>query len=164
MKQPKLFFVLMLLLVRLGAYAENEVYTVFDQTKGEMTYYYDENRAANTALPNTIVEVYNPKLTRFKEYHDQIKTVKFNSTMQNAPLTSTKYLFCGGFEDGTYYSLTELTSVDDINNIPRPQFAPYLTPRGMVFTYQQYEIAAYAAGLPSFIVPYEKISSFLKKP
>ena len=107
----------MLLLVRLGAYAENEVYTVFDQTKGEMTYYYDENRAANTALPNTIVEVYNPKLTRFKEYHDQIKTVKFNSTMQNAPLTSTKYLFCGGFEDGTYYSLTELTSVDDINNL-----------------------------------------------
>lgn len=57
-----------------------------------------------------------------------------------------------------------LISVDDINNIPRPQFAPYLTPRGMVFTYQQYEIAAYAAGLPSFIVPYEKISSFLKKP
>ena len=75
MKQPKLFFVLMLLLVRLGAYAENEVYTVFDQTKGEMTYYYDENRAANTALPNTIVEVYNPKLTRFKEYHDQIDKV-----------------------------------------------------------------------------------------
>lgn len=57
-----------------------------------------------------------------------------------------------------------LIGVDDINNIPRPQFAPYLTPRGMVFTYQQYEIAAYAAGLPSFIVPYEKISSFLKKP
>lgn len=57
-----------------------------------------------------------------------------------------------------------LIAVDDINKIPRPQFAPYFVPRGMVFTYQQYEIAAYAAGLPSFIVPYKKISTFLKKP
>ncbi len=119
MKQPKLFFVLMLLLVRLGAYAENEVYTVFDETNGAMTYYYDDKRAIRTALPDKIVEVYNPTRTRFKDYHDKVKTVNFNSTMQNAPLTSTDYLFCGGYsiDDAAYYSLTELIRVDDINNL-----------------------------------------------
>ena len=49
----------------------------------------------------------------------------------------------------------------DIDHLPLPQFAPYLTDQGMSFTYQQYEIAAYAMGLPSFIIPYDKLKPFL---
>jgi hypothetical protein len=30
-----------------------------------------------------------------------------------------------------------------------------------VFTYQQYEIASYAEGMPSFVVPYPDIEPFL---
>lgn len=45
--------------------------------------------------------------------------------------------------------------------IPLPKLTPYPTDEGMVFTYEEYEIAWYAAGRPTFTVPYEKISEFL---
>lgn len=50
---------------------------------------------------------------------------------------------------------------DDVNYLPLPRTAPYLTQEGMVFTYQTYEIAPYAAGMPSFTVPLSKIRPFL---
>ena len=49
----------------------------------------------------------------------------------------------------------------DIDHLPLPQFDPFLTDQGMSFIYQQYEIAAYAMGLPSFIIPYNKLKPFL---
>ncbi len=49
----------------------------------------------------------------------------------------------------------------DLNNIPLPANPPIFTKDGLSFTYQQYEIAAYAAGMPNFIIPYEKISNCL---
>lgn len=45
--------------------------------------------------------------------------------------------------------------------IPLPSQAPYPTKEGLVFTYQQYEIAPYALGMPSFTVPYDKVKEFL---
>ena len=46
-------------------------------------------------------------------------------------------------------------------DIPLPAWEPSLSSDGVVFLYQQYEIAPYAAGMPSFVVPYDKISGFL---
>ena len=54
-----------------------------------------------------------------------------------------------------------LINVGDINHIPLPQYAPYFTPQGLTFVYQQYEIAPYAAGLPCFTLSYEKVLPFL---
>ena len=45
--------------------------------------------------------------------------------------------------------------------IPLPVWEPYPTAEGLVFTYQQYEIASYAEGMPSFTVPYEEIQPYL---
>lgn len=45
--------------------------------------------------------------------------------------------------------------------IPFPAWAPFPSEEGLVFTYQQYEIASYAAGMPSFTVPYDEIRPFL---
>ncbi|MBP5397092.1 MAG: DUF3298 domain-containing protein [Bacteroidales bacterium] len=45
--------------------------------------------------------------------------------------------------------------------IPLPAWTPAPAEDGLVFTYQQYEIAAYACGMPSFIVPYKDIAPFL---
>jgi hypothetical protein len=45
--------------------------------------------------------------------------------------------------------------------IPFPAWTPYPSEEGLVFTYQQYEIAAYAAGMPEFTVPYADILSYL---
>lgn len=48
-----------------------------------------------------------------------------------------------------------------VDYLPLPQTAPYLTDKGVVFIYQAYEIAPYAAGLPTFTVPYDKIKPYL---
>ena len=45
--------------------------------------------------------------------------------------------------------------------LPLPATPPVFTKEGVLFTYQQYEIAAYAAGLPSFIVPYNEAKSLM---
>lgn len=45
--------------------------------------------------------------------------------------------------------------------IPYPTWAPIPTPEGLDFTYQQYEIASYADGMPSFTLPYEEVLPFL---
>lgn len=54
-----------------------------------------------------------------------------------------------------------LLTDDDINWLPRPQSQPCITQNGIVFTYQTYEIAPYAAGMPSFTVNFKDIKPFL---
>ena len=72
-----------------------------------------------------------------------------------------------------YFSSASQDSIDDgqlaqllltdssVDYLPLPQATPYLTKDGVAFVYQPYEIAPYAAGRPSFTVPYEKIKPFL---
>ena len=50
---------------------------------------------------------------------------------------------------------------DDVNYLPLPKAAPYLTQDGVAFVYQIYEIAPYAAGMPTFVVPFSKIRPYL---
>ena len=57
--------------------------------------------------------------------------------------------------------LADFLQVDDVNRIPLPANAPYLTKTGVVFCYTQYEIAPYAAGMITFEIPFAKISPFL---
>ena len=45
--------------------------------------------------------------------------------------------------------------------IPLPVCSPVPSDKGLVFTYQQYEIAAYVYGMPSFVVPYNEVMPFL---
>ena len=45
--------------------------------------------------------------------------------------------------------------------VPLPSWTPYPGEDGLVFVYQQYEIASYAAGMPSFVIPYDRIQPFL---
>lgn len=49
----------------------------------------------------------------------------------------------------------------DGDQIPLPAWQPFPAEDGLVFTYQQYEVAPYAAGMPQFTVPFEKVASFL---
>lgn len=52
---------------------------------------------------------------------------------------------------------------DDVNYLPMPRHAPYITEKGFVFTYQPYEISFYAAGMPQFTVPVGEMKSFLSQ-
>ncbi len=45
--------------------------------------------------------------------------------------------------------------------IPLPGYDLYPTQEGLVFVYQQYEIAPYAAGMPTFTITYDKIRPYL---
>ncbi|MBR4166715.1 MAG: DUF3298 domain-containing protein [Bacteroidales bacterium] len=48
--------------------------------------------------------------------------------------------------------------------IPLPSWNPYPDGKGgLVFTYQQYEIASYAEGMPSFTIPVEEVVAFLSE-
>ena len=49
----------------------------------------------------------------------------------------------------------------EAGTIPFPAWTPYPSEDGLVFTYQQYEIAAYAAGMPNFTIPYDDILPYL---
>ena len=51
--------------------------------------------------------------------------------------------------------------VDESTTIPLPNTPPALTDKGISIIYQQYEIAPYAAGLPSFYIPYDKAADIL---
>ena len=45
--------------------------------------------------------------------------------------------------------------------VPFPAWTPYPSEDGLVFTYQQYESAAYAAGMPNFTIPYADLLPYL---
>ncbi|MBP5335721.1 MAG: DUF3298 domain-containing protein [Bacteroidales bacterium] len=45
--------------------------------------------------------------------------------------------------------------------VPFPGWTPHPTENGLCFVYQQYEIAAYAMGMPSFTIPYEAVKPYL---
>ena len=65
-------------------------------------------------------------------------------------------------EDGevTEENLDDWLLLDD-DLIPLPAWQPFPSKEGLVFTYQQYEIAPYAAGMPSFVIPVEKLAPYL---
>ena len=53
------------------------------------------------------------------------------------------------------------TAQDESAELPLPAMAPYFTPEGVCFVYQQYEIAPYAAGLPTVVIPFEQMRPLL---
>lgn len=54
-----------------------------------------------------------------------------------------------------------LTGIDNTNSIPLPQTPPYFMENGIAFIYQQYEIAAYAMGMPCDTIPYDRMKPFM---
>jgi len=57
--------------------------------------------------------------------------------------------------------MEHLQGVDNVANIPLPATPPFMTAEGFTLIYQQYEIAAYAAGMPSAVIPYERFKPCL---
>lgn len=55
-----------------------------------------------------------------------------------------------------------LLYIDNVRNIPLPANEPALTKDGITLIYGQYEIAPYAAGMPTVTIPYEKTKYLLK--
>ena len=56
-----------------------------------------------------------------------------------------------------------LDDEEGVDDIPLPEAAPLFTKDGVKLTYGQYEIAPYAAGMPSFVAPYAEIAPYLSR-
>lgn len=68
--------------------------------------------------------------------------------------TLNNYMLKGLLEYfGSEDELSSCADISDIDNIPLPSASLYVTEKGINFIYQQYEIACYAAGMPSFVIP-----------
>lgn len=66
------------------------------------------------------------------------------------------------FDVETHEELMEyLQGVDDVNQIPLPDNPPYMTETGFSFIYQQYEIAAYAMGMPNDTISFQRFKPYL---
>lgn len=65
-------------------------------------------------------------------------------------------------QDVSDEELNDYLFIDD-GIIPIPQCQPWPTGEGLAFEYQQYEIAAYALGMPYFVIPFDEIKPFLTK-
>lgn len=64
-------------------------------------------------------------------------------------ISSEKELKSYFLEEGDYY------------DCPLPAVGPVFTDKGVEFIYNQYEIAAYALGIPRFTVPYEELEQYM---
>ena len=62
--------------------------------------------------------------------------------------------------DTSWDELKESLFIED-GFIPLPSWPVYPCADGLAFVYQQYEIASYAEGMPSFTVPYADIAPYL---
>lgn len=63
-------------------------------------------------------------------------------------------------EDMTEEDMMNQLFIED-GIIPLPTMQPEPSENGLIITYQQYEIACYAAGMPSFCLPYEVVAPYL---
>lgn len=68
--------------------------------------------------------------------------------------------FTSGDMDVTEENLNDFLLLDG-DLIPLPSWQPFPSKDGLVFTYQQYEIAPYAEGMPAFTIPYEDIAPYV---
>lgn len=60
----------------------------------------------------------------------------------------------------TVEDMMELLFIED-GIIPFPAYQPEPGDDGLTFTYQQYEIAPYACGMPSFCIPYDVLAPYM---
>ncbi len=90
-----------------------EIYTEFVEATGTLTYFFDNKKLSRDG----IVEVYDPANIglRFATYNEKILTAVIDESMTDAPLTSTRFLFCSGRT--TSYPLKKLTTIKGLENL-----------------------------------------------
>ena len=97
-----------------------------------------------------------------KDGHRVEKFLKDDSLQQMQTLLAAGLVEYFSDEDGSVNAgnVRDYLFLDD-ETIPFPVWAPHPTEDGLCFVYQQYEIAAYAMGMPSFTIPYEAVKPYL---
>ena len=105
-----------------GYFTKNkkEVYTVFAETTGTLTYYYDDKQALRSGIKEVYDPVNNPDAARFTGYNKKILKAVIDKSMKDAHLTSTYSMFFGGINSETYafqtlHNMTEIKGMENLN-------------------------------------------------
>ncbi len=90
--------------------------------------------------------------------------VDTTKTAELQPLLRKGLLNCLSKQDKNINekNLTDFLFIEH-DTIPMPSTSPYFMKDGIAFVYQQYEIAPYSSGHPTFIIPYKDIAPYLTK-
>ena len=109
-----LLSVILIMLCAGGAYGgEKKVYTVFDESTGIVTYYYDDQMDSRSGIK----EEYNATKEgseHFIIYGWKIKKAVLDESMKDARLTNTKYMFGVSYNTGLS-SLEEIEGLENLN-------------------------------------------------
>ncbi len=92
-----------------GYFSQMRVYTVY--ADGTLTYYFDDQMATRSGE----IELYpsvKDNHKRFETYHNDITKAVIDESMENAHLTTTAYMFSGG-----YYTLNNLTRIEGMEHL-----------------------------------------------
>ncbi len=94
-------------------------------------------------------------------FNDKVKGKEFNALLIKGLKDYFKDVDTDRKKPLTDAELAEMLMDEKISKLPLPSASPYFTEKGLVFMYQQYEIAAYCYGMPNFCIPYDKITPYL---
>ena len=131
-----------------------------DDTPRYVTYEttaYSYTGGAHGGTTEKAVNLVKPFGKVLKQTVDSLKLNEIQPLLRQGVLS---YLKEQGNIEITDETLNEMLFIED-GIIPLPTCQPYLTPNGLCFVYQQYEIACYAMGIVSFVVPYSEIKPFM---
>lgn len=124
------------------------------ETSKVVTFFYNNTEYAGGAHGGTVLSGMTFRKTDGRRIGWELfNTVKMQSILRNG---LKEY-----FDVKTDEELQNCLSLDGIYYIPMPVRPPLFTEKGITVTYQQYEIAPYAAGLPSFTIPYRDARKML---
>ena len=148
---------------RLGAFTRHYEITLEAQTNNYITYFYRTHEYEG-GIHGYTTEV---GFTFRKSDGKQIPLLTNTDSPQLAKLIKegVKSFFAGGSDksmsDEELLDYLFAEQAEDLNNIPLPGNAPYLSETGVVFLYTQYEIAPYSSGIITFEIPFADIIPFL---
>ena len=96
-----------------------EVYTEFVEATGTLTYYYDAKMPSRSGVTEVYDPVGNPDAVRFTGYYKKVLKAVIDPSMKDAPLTSMRNMFYGGFHPETFVmqSLSNMTSIEGLENL-----------------------------------------------
>jgi hypothetical protein len=148
---------------RLGAFTKYYDITLDAQTNRYVTYFYRQHEYQG-GMHGYTTEV---GFTFRKSDGKQIPLLTNTDSPQLAKLVKegVKSFFAGGSDksmsDEELLDYLFAEQAEDLDNLPLPGNAPYLSETGVVFLYTQYEIAPYSSGIITFEIPFADIRPFL---
>ena len=95
------------------------VYTVYNEDSQTLTYYYDTYYDAGNPDHELYDPINNPDAVRFNSYYSIVTKAVIDPSMKDAPLTSTRMMFYGGYNEGTkmIQGLSAMTAIEGLENL-----------------------------------------------